>query len=263
MKTASLVIATALLTTAFLEIGRSQTKKVEKSKSQYRKIHLSKNPKRIVFEFARQDNNPDPFLRIYSDGRVVAGKTAERFQKAEYKLSKAKLGELFQYLVLDQKVHKLNSEQFKRLSKNQEFPDSGIATYWKWQIHTKKISSNSKVDSPNQFRLMKKQPSHVKQMLAMEKKVRLLHATAIIGGEKKLQKLLKQINRQMEKKFQTKFQFTSNHIESATALKDGKRIFSLRVKPGETDGFYSVDCFISKEGRFQISSMIDLNKMID
>lgn len=183
---------------------------MKKGKSQYRKIHLPRNPSRIVFEFARQDNNPDPFLRIYSDGRVVAGKTAERFQKAEYKLSKTKLDGLFQYLVLDQKVHKLNSKQFKRLSRKNEFPDSGIATYWKWKINTTKISSKTKVDSPNQFRLMKKQPSHVRQMLAMEKKVRQLHATAITGGEKKLQKLLKQINRQLEKKFQTKFRFTPN-----------------------------------------------------
>ncbi len=178
----------------------------------------------------RPTEKPEPYISIFPDGKVVAGKTNPQQSRKEWNLSRDELQELMKFCIKENSMLEITSASIKKA-----IDESGkrimVADAPNTDIMIKTAEKENKVSVYALFFARKQfgDIDSVKKVCAVEKKLKQLHTLTVLGGKEKMKEALKLANAEIKSQDKNSPELTADDVNSAFAQKDG----SVRVSIGK------------------------------
>lgn len=257
----ALTIALAILATS-VDTGYSQGKKYELPKDKEEAVITmgSSGGFRI-----RAAVKPEPLISIYPDGRVVAGKTNPNVARSEWKLKPKELTALLDFCIKENELLKHTSAGIKAAIDGTgkrvliaDAPNTDIMINVNNKPH--KISVYALFFVARQFGDV----DSIKQVAAVEKRLKKIQITTVVGGPEALGKIVKLANEEILTKDKKAPKFKDAHVNYAQKTVDGKVQLSLSQNEqdakGVTTASFSVQVVIRKDADPLMTGRVDRRK---
>ena len=208
-------------------------------------IQLPMDPEDPVFEFdsfggmrmaVPKDFKATPGLRVYGDGKVVAGSSRPSVKVCTQMISEEQLNQFLHYVANKQKFYEMTTEDL-----NQKMADSGQqimladAPTSRFSINLQRGANSVEIYALNFVVRKFIEIEEFRNLFEIEKRCRKMIAVCRLGNELQTQRLLEELNSALKAKHPDLAPFAAADVRYATRYVDGKFEASFR-KIYDADG---------------------------
>lgn len=211
---------------------------------------LPKDPKAVVISmddkggFTPPRKTKDPSMSILRDGTVRVPDLFGLGKDVSGKISEKELQELLKFAIEDNKFFEYDDKKVAAKMKKAGKPPFAIADAATTVVEIRLADKSNKASqyalgfAVNQY----KQVDELQQLNAISKRLRGVMNVARLGGNDKLEQMLKMANAQLKKMFPKAAPFTAGDLQNVNLRPDGDKIIAFhrsgKTADGKPDGTY-------------------------
>ena len=185
-----------------------------------------------------------PALRIYGDGKVVAGSSSPALQSCSMVLSQDQLNQFLNFVVNEEQFYDITKEELEN-----KMADTGRQVFIadaptsKFSINLQRGSNSVEIYALTSAVRTFSEIEEIKKLLEISKKCRKLIAVCHLGNEQQTNELLAKVNEKLKENHPNLDAFEAKDVRFATLYTDGKFNASFRKLFEATND--SAACFVS------------------